>query len=265
MRKFLMGLMVASALVPAAAVAQDAETRAERVRERGDRAARPARDRPAPEARQERTAEPRREERRELVARGAREQRRGDVEQTRQQVRPIGGVVGRVRDATLQSMQQNEIERRNDRSRDGSRDRDRDRRWSGDDRTNDGSRDGDRRWSGNDRRDRDGVRTWRGTDNWRGDWRQDRRYSWQRYRDQNRSLFRVGRYYDPYGWGYRRLSIGFSLGSSYYGSNYWLNDPWQYRLPPAYGPYRWVRYYDDALLVNIYTGQVVDVVHSFFW
>ena len=79
------------------------------------------------------------------------------------------------------------------------------------------------------------------------------------------SLFRLGRYNDPYGWGYRRCSIGFNLWPSYYGSSYWLNDPWQYRLPPAYGPYRWVRYYDDALLVNIYTGQVVDVIHSFFY
>jgi hypothetical protein len=38
-----------------------------------------------------------------------------------------------------------------------------------------------------------------------------------------------------------------------------------YRLPQAYGPFRWVRYYGDALLVNIYTGQVVDVVYDFFW
>jgi len=79
------------------------------------------------------------------------------------------------------------------------------------------------------------------------------------------SLFRLGRYYDPYGWNYSRFSIGFNLWPSYYGSSFWLNDPWQYRLPPAYGPYRWVRYYDDALLVNIYDGQVVDVIHNFFW
>ena len=52
---------------------------------------------------------------------------------------------------------------------------------------------------------------------------------------------------------------------SYYDQSFWLNDPWQYRLPPAYGPYRWVRYWDDALLVNIYTGQVEDVLHNFFW
>jgi Ni/Co efflux regulator RcnB len=100
---------------------------------------------------------------------------------------------------------------------------------------------------------------------WSRDWRNDHRYDWHNHRHHHRSLFRLGRYYDPYGWGYRRWSIGFSLWPSYYGSNYWLNDPWMYRLPPAYGPYRWVRYYDDALLVNIYTGQVVDVIYNFFW
>lgn len=100
---------------------------------------------------------------------------------------------------------------------------------------------------------------------WDGQWRSDRRYDWRSHRDRHRSLFRFGSYYDPYGYGYRRFSIGFSLFPSYYRSSYWLNDPWQYRLPPAYGPYRWVRYWDDALLVNIYTGQVVDVERNFFW
>ncbi len=103
------------------------------------------------------------------------------------------------------------------------------------------------------------------TRQWSNQWRSDRSYDWRRYRDRNRSVFRLGNYYDPYGSRYRRFSIGFSLFPSYYQSNYWLDDPWMYRLPPAYGPYRWVRYYDDALLVNIYTGQVVDVVHGFFW
>ena len=100
---------------------------------------------------------------------------------------------------------------------------------------------------------------------WTNHWRSDRRYDWRRYRDHNHSIFRFGNYYDPYRSSYRRFSIGFNLWPSYYQSNYWLNDPWMYRLPPAYGPYRWVRYYDDALLVNIYSGQVVDVVRDFFW
>lgn len=102
-------------------------------------------------------------------------------------------------------------------------------------------------------------------DRWSHDWRRDHRYDWRSHRNHHRSLFRLGHYYDPYGWNYRHFSIGYSLWPNYYGSNYWLNDPWQYRLPPAYGPYRWVRYFDDALLVNIYTGQVVDVVYNFFW
>ena len=61
------------------------------------------------------------------------------------------------------------------------------------------------------------------------------------------------------------LSIGFFLDNVFFGSRYWINDPWTYRLPEVYGPYRWVRYYDDVVLVNIYTGEVVDVIHDFFW
>ena len=114
--------------------------------------------------------------------------------------------------------------------------------------------DGDRYRDG----DRDGRR-------WSSDWRKDNRYNWRNHRSRYSSLYRLGRYHDPFGYGYRRFSIGLILWPSYYGNNYWLNDPWQYRLPPAYGPYRWVRYYNDALLVNIYSGQVVDVIHGFFW
>ena len=55
------------------------------------------------------------------------------------------------------------------------------------------------------------------------------------------------------------------MGSGYYSNRYWINDPYQYRLPPAYPGTRWVRYYDDVLLVDLYTGQVIDVIHSFFW
>ncbi|MES2493321.1 MAG: RcnB family protein, partial [Pseudomonadota bacterium] len=114
-------------------------------------------------------------------------------------------------------------------------------------------------------RDRNWDRN-RGNHNWNRDWRRDNRYDWSGWRNQNRQVFRMGRYNPPYrDWSYRRLSIGFYLQSGFYGSNYWLDDPYAYRLPPANGPYRWVRYYDDALLVNIYDGEVVDVLHDFFW
>jgi hypothetical protein len=100
----------------------------------------------------------------------------------------------------------------------------------------------------------------------RNDWRRDNRYNWSGYRNQHRDLYRAGRYYSPYNnYRYSRLNIGFFLQPLFYSQNYWIDDPYQYRLPEAYGPYRWVRYYDDALLVDIYSGEVVDVIHDFFW
>ena len=47
--------------------------------------------------------------------------------------------------------------------------------------------------------------------------------------------------------------------------DYWIGDPYSYRLPEAYGPYRWVRYYNDALLVDLRSGFVVDTVYGIFY
>lgn len=118
-------------------------------------------------------------------------------------------------------------------------------------------------WDTRDR-PRAGSHNWAG--NWDHDWRRDQRYDWQRYRDRYGDRYRA-RYHAPRGWsyGYSRFSIGFSLWSGLYSSQYWINDPYYYRLPPAYGSLRWVRYYDDALLVDIRSGQVVDVIYDFFW
>ncbi len=129
-------------------------------------------------------------------------------------------------------------------------------------------RDNDHRWR-NDRRDND--RDWRADrrgnyQRWNRHWRNNNRYDWQRYRAYNRNIYRLNPYYAPYrGYSYRRLGIGVYLDPLFYGQDYWISDPWYYRLPDVYGPYRWVRYYDDALLVNVYTGEVVDVIHDFFW
>lgn len=144
-----------------------------------------------------------------------------------------------------------------------------DRNWRDDDR-----RDNDRNWRDDDRRNN--SRTWwRGNDDrrwdrdhrsWNRDWRRDNRYNWYTYRHSHRHVYRPGRYYAPYrNYYYRPVSIGFYLDSLFFTNRYWISDPWQYRLPPAYGPYRWVRYYDDVLLVDIYNGEVVDVIRNFFW
>jgi hypothetical protein len=148
--------------------------------------------------------------------------------------------------------------------RDGDRDRDRDRRWSDNGR---GWQDNDHRWRDNDWARRSADWRWRDQRRWDRDWRRDSRYDWQRYRTYNRGYYRLPPYYAPYGWGYgyRRFSIGIYLDSVLFGSSYWIDDPWRYRLPAAYGSLRWVRYYDDALLVDVRDGYVVDVIHNFFW
>ncbi len=152
-----------------------------------------------------------------------------------------------------------------DQDRDGGRDRDRDRNWNGD-RRGSGGYDRDYRRDGRDndhRYDRDNRRA---DNRWDRQWRGNSRYNWQSYRRGHPETFRLGAYYAPYrGYSYRRLSIGFYLDGLFFGSRYWIADPWQYRLPDVYGPYRWVRYYDDALLVNTYTGEVVDVIYDVFW
>lgn len=99
---------------------------------------------------------------------------------------------------------------------------------------------------------------------WNREWRNDRRYDWRRYRDSHRSIFRLGVYYDPFGFGYRRFNIGYNLGPAYYSQRYWI-DPEIYSLPFPPPGTQWVRYWNDALLVDVYTGEVVDVIQNFFW
>ena len=101
--------------------------------------------------------------------------------------------------------------------------------------------------------------------NWNTNWRHDSHYDWHNYRNHHRSRFHLGLYIDPFGWGYQPYSIGWRLWPSYYSQNYWITDPWMYRLPYAPPGYVWVRYWNDALLVDTWTGTVVDVIPGFFW
>ena len=132
----------------------------------------------------------------------------------------------------------------------------------------DDDRRGDRNGWQNDGRARESWRNNGSRDNrsWDRGWRSNNRYDWSSYRSRNRNIFSAGRYYSPFqNYSYRRVGIGLSLGSQFYGSRYLINDPYYYRLPEVYGPYRWVRYYDDVLLVDIYSGQVVDAIYDFFY
>ncbi len=113
----------------------------------------------------------------------------------------------------------------------------------------DGGRNGNdnRNWSGNDNRGswnngRPGVRPpvanrWDGMRRWdNNSWRNDRRYDWRDWRSAHRNIFRLPSYRAPYGWNrsYSRFSIGIYLDSILFDQDYWIDDPWTYRLPPVY-------------------------------
>ena len=293
MRKALMSLvMAATVLTPIAAQAQNPfQQRAERVRDAEQRGqARAERAEQRQEARQQRQ-EARQEARQEV--RQERQEVRQERRQERQEVRQDRGDRGdRGAERTRQSDYPNawqgdpnspmrrhyeELERRNQyrhgtreqrqdvrrEVREERREDRRDRRDWRDDRRDDrrdwrqDRREDRREW----RRDR---REWRR--DWNRDWRRDRRYDWNSWRYRNRSLFRLGSYYSPYrNHRYSRFSIGFFLEPLFFSQRYWISDPWYYRLPPAPPGTQWVRYYNDVLLVDTWSGEVVDVIYDFFW
>lgn len=101
---------------------------------------------------------------------------------------------------------------------------------------------------------------------WRNDWRRFDRYDFRSFRKRNNSIFRLGFYTSPFrSHRYSRFGIGGFLGSAFFHSNYWINNPSYYRLPPAYGAYRWVRYYNDVFLVDIRDGYIADIEYGFFF
>ena len=89
----------------------------------------------------------------------------------------------------------------------------------------------------------------------------DREWS---YRGEDHGRFRAPPYRYPYNWGYRSWRVGERLPYLFLSDAYFIEfEP--YALPrPPYG-YRWVRFGPDVLLVNVYTGEIVDVVYDIFY
>lgn len=169
--------------------------------------------------------------------------------------------------------------RNNDaRSNDGRRD------WNG--RGGDGQR-GDRDRNNDGRRDWDrnneGRRDWNGRGDGRrdGDRNNDGRRDWNGRRDGDHRRWEHGRYPHSYSSSHRyryryawRPPVGFYvhawnygdfLPRGWFGPGYWLIDPWEYDLPLPPPGFDWVRVGDDALLVDQFTGRIVQVVRDVFW
>lgn len=76
--------------------------------------------------------------------------------------------------------------------------------------------------------------------------------------------YRIGPYHAPPNFVYRRWVIGAILPPLFWGRDYWLTDYWLFGLdiPPV--GYEWVRYGPDALLIDVDSGEVVQVVYGIF-
>ena len=88
------------------------------------------------------------------------------------------------------------------------------------------------------------------------------RNDWRGWRDQNRGIFARGNWRAPFR--YYTFRPGVRIAPSYYGPRFIVADPWRYRLPPASWNQRWVRHYDDVILVDTRRGVVVDVIRGFY-
>jgi len=63
---------------------------------------------------------------------------------------------------------------------------------------------------------------------------------------------------------YQPFRAGARIQPAYYGRNYVVSDYARFHWDRPAANQRWVRHYDDALLVNTRTGRVVKVIHNAF-
>jgi Ni/Co efflux regulator RcnB len=88
------------------------------------------------------------------------------------------------------------------------------------------------------------------------------RDDWRAYRAGHPALYARGGWHAPFR--YTSFRPGIRIAPAYYAPRYVVVDPWRYRLPPVRGYQRWVRHYDDVVLVDTRRGVVVDVYRGFW-
>lgn len=77
--------------------------------------------------------------------------------------------------------------------------------------------------------------------------------------------FHYGEYRAPRGYEYRRWSYGENLPQEYYAQGFWITNYLNFGLPWTPDGCEWVRYGPDALLVDVDTGQIVQVEYGVFY
>jgi Ni/Co efflux regulator RcnB len=141
--------------------------------------------------------------------------------------------------------------RDNDRHDNNRRDNDRNNNWNSNDR------------HGNDRHDNN---NWRGDNNRHGNhgsW--SGRFDRRNVTAQHHYRYRGDRWRWPRGYSYQRWAFGMTLPSIFWASNYWINDYYYYGLGAPPPGTVWVRYGDDAVLIDRYSGEILEVVYDQFY
>jgi Ni/Co efflux regulator RcnB len=85
------------------------------------------------------------------------------------------------------------------------------------------------------------------------------------WRGQPINRVHVASFVYPNGWAYRRWAIGAALPALFLAPAYYYTDWAAFGLPPPDPGFQWVRYGPDLLLVNVATGEVVDVIYGAFY
>ena len=76
--------------------------------------------------------------------------------------------------------------------------------------------------------------------------------------------YHVGPYHRPRGWVDRRWGYGEILPRAFWGAPYILADYWLFALEVPPGGFEWVRYGNDALLINTANGEILQVEYGVF-
>jgi Ni/Co efflux regulator RcnB len=77
--------------------------------------------------------------------------------------------------------------------------------------------------------------------------------------------YRAPSYHRPSGWYAHRWTFGEVLPAMFWAPDYWLNDYRDYDLPLPPPGTVWVRDGDDALLIDRYSGEIIQVEYSVFY
>jgi Ni/Co efflux regulator RcnB len=77
--------------------------------------------------------------------------------------------------------------------------------------------------------------------------------------------FHVGFYRRPAGWYSHRWVFGEILPSLFWAPEFWLADYYDFGLMPPPPGTVWVRDGDDALLIDRYSGEIIQVAYGVFY